>query len=121
MIAFEPGRNDWWSSVVQFLGTLLFNVNTYDAMTTGFESVAYDRLVWTPDAIGSACFLVSGYLDLAAANLFTALGALCFLIGAVLLLPEAARASESAAAPPLRPADQLARWRQRLVGVENSG
>ena len=29
-------------------------------------------------------------LDLAAANLFTALGGLCFLVGAVLLLPEAA-------------------------------
>ena len=30
-------------------------------------------------------------VDLAAANLFTALGGLCFLIGAVLLLPESAR------------------------------
>jgi hypothetical protein len=24
--------------------------------------VEYDRLVWTPDAVGSACFLVSGIL-----------------------------------------------------------
>lgn len=139
IVAFEPGRIDWWSSVVQFVGTLLFNVDTFHAMQTGFDDVSYDRLVWTPDAVGSACFLVSGYLayvevcggfacrwrdslewkiaavnflgciafgisaiaafvvpstgsvvDLAAANLFTAVGGLCFLIGAVLLLPESA-------------------------------
>ncbi len=102
------------------------------------------RLVWTPDLVGSACFLVSGYLayaevcggllwtlqrglewkiaavnlvgcvafgisaiaafwvpsagsvlDLAAANLFTAFGGLCFLVGAVLLLAE----SQAAARP----------------------
>lgn len=148
ILAFEPGRIDWWSSVVQFAGTLLFNVDTYRAMTAGFADVAYDRLVWTPDAIGSACFLVSGYLayvevcggllctrrrtlewdiaavnlvgcvafgvsaiaafvvpstgsvvDLAAANAWTAFGGLCFLIGAVLLLPESATGVEPAAEP----------------------
>ncbi len=133
------GWMDWWSSVVQFAGTLLFNVDTFHALQTGFDNTSYDRLVWTPDAIGSACFLVSGYLayvgvcgslacwrrrnvewqiaavnlagcvafgvsaiasfvvpssgsiiDLAAANAFTALGGLCFLVGAVLLLRTAA-------------------------------
>jgi hypothetical protein len=89
-------------------------------------------LIWTPDAIGSICFLVSGLLGfwevrraprrsldrriavvnllgciffgisaiasyivpstgdvlaLAAANWTTSLGALCFLIGALLLIP----------------------------------
>jgi hypothetical protein len=89
-------------------------------------------LIWTPDAIGSICFLVSGLLSfwearraprrsldwriavvnllgciffgisaiasyvvpstgdvlaLAAANWTTSLGALCFLIGALLLIP----------------------------------
>jgi hypothetical protein len=139
LVAFEPRRIDWWSSVVQFAGTLLFNVDTFHAMTTGLESNEYDRLVWTPDAVGSACFLASGWLalvevsgglslrprrslewriaainflgciafgisavaafvvpstgsvlDLAWANGFTAFGGLCFLVGAVLLLPEAA-------------------------------
>ena len=32
-------------------------------------------------------------LDLAAANLFTAFGRLCFLVGAVLLLPESSAAA----------------------------
>jgi hypothetical protein len=138
IVAFEPRRIDWWSSVVQFVGTLAFNVTTFRALQTGLEDAEYDRLVWAPDAVGSICFLVSGYLayvevcgayfcrgrslewkiaavnfvgciafgisavasyvvpstgsvvNLAATNLFTAFGGLCFLVGAVLLLPESA-------------------------------
>ena len=144
LLAFEPRRIDWWSSVIQLVGTLLFNRDTFRAMQTGLEQPSYDQLVWRPDALGSACFLVSGYLayvevcgglacrprrglewriaavnlagcvafgisavasyvvpatggvvDLAAANAFTALGALCFLVGAILLLPESATAASS--------------------------
>ena len=142
VMTFEPHRIDWWSAGVQLVGTLLFNVNTFRALQQGLDAREYDRLVWTPDVIGSICFLVSGYLayaevsdgrawpptrplewwitavnllgciafgisavaafwvpdsgsvvDLAAANAFTALGGLCFLIGAVLLLPEGAAES----------------------------
>ncbi len=39
-------------------------------------------------------------LDLAASNLFTAFGGLCFLVGAVLLLPESKAAEPTAAAAP---------------------
>jgi hypothetical protein len=141
LLAFEPRRIDWWSSVIQLVGTLLFNVDTFRALQTGLDQPSYDRMVWRPDALGSACFLVSGYLAyvevcgglwcrprrglewriaavnlagcvafgisavssfvvpatgdvvaLSAANAFTALGALCFLVGAVLLLPESATA-----------------------------
>lgn len=52
----------WWSAAVQFIGTLLFNLDTYDAMQTGLSSHQEDKLIWTPDLIGSACFLVSGLL-----------------------------------------------------------
>jgi hypothetical protein len=134
---FALRRLDWWSCSVQVAGTLFFNVSTFHALETGLDATEYDRLVWTPDARGSVCFLVSGYLafyavcgrpfslaprtrqwwtaavnllgciafgmsavaayvvpstgsaiDLAGANAFTALGALGFLIGAVLLLPQ---------------------------------
>lgn len=127
---------DWWASAIQFAGTLLFNLNTYDAMQEGLDANSYNRLVWAPDVLGSVCFLVASYLgyvavsgglaarpprtrasviatanlvgsvafgvaaiaaywvptsgsvlDLAAANSFTALGGLCFLAGALLLLP----------------------------------
>jgi hypothetical protein len=126
----------WWSAAIQFVGTLLFNLSTFDALQDGLSSRQEDRLIWAPDAFGSACFLASGLLgyriaagawlqssrrdhgwrmaavnlagcilfgisavasyvlpasgsilDLAAANWTTSLGALCFLIGALMLLP----------------------------------
>ena len=126
----------WWSAAVQFAGTLLFNLSTFDATRDSLAGQQTDRFVWGPDAFGSVCFLVSGVLgywvatggrlrpvrrdrdwtmaainlagcvlfgvsaiasfivpaegtilDLAAANLTTSLGGLCFLIGALMLLP----------------------------------
>jgi hypothetical protein len=126
----------WWSAAVQFVGTLLFNLSTFEAMQDGLSTGQDDRIVWAPDLFGSAAFLISGVLgfqvanrayrragrrgsgwtmaavnltgcvffgisavasyivpssgsilDLAAANWTTGLGALCFLIGALLLLP----------------------------------
>ena len=44
------------------LGTLAFNVTTFRALSTALDEPSYDRLVWRPDAVGSICFLVSGYL-----------------------------------------------------------
>jgi hypothetical protein len=55
-------RLDWWSSSVQLVGTLFFNVTTFRALTTEVGSASYDQLVWRPDALGSICFLVSGAL-----------------------------------------------------------
>ncbi|HKA69811.1 MAG TPA: hypothetical protein VKG85_11925 [Actinomycetes bacterium] len=131
------GRDpSWWSAAVQFAGTLLFNISTFDAMQDSLSSQQENRLVWAPDLFGSACFLVSGalaywattgsrirpesmdrawttaavnmlgcvlfgisavasyvvpasgtILDLAASNWCTSLGALCFLVGALLSLP----------------------------------
>ena len=126
----------WWSAAIQFVGTLFFNLSTFEAMQDGLSTGQDNRLVWTPDVFGSAAFLISGalayrvadracrdagrrdrewkmaavnltgcmlfgisaiasfvvpssgsILDLAAANWTTGLGALCFLIGSLLLLP----------------------------------
>jgi hypothetical protein len=135
------GRDpSWWSAAVQFIGTLLFNLSTYDALQENLSAHQEDRLIWAPDLVGSICFLVSGaiayrvcsgrslwpaqrdrawtmaavnllgcilfgvsaigayivpdsgsILDLAAANWGTSLGALCFLIGAVMMYPRAHR------------------------------
>jgi hypothetical protein len=131
------GRDpSWWSATIQFAGTLLFNLSTFEAMQDSLSTPQEDHLVWAPDLFGSVCFLVSGalayrvatgrgllptnrdrawtmaavnlvgcilfgisavgsyvvpdsgsILDLAAANWGTALGALCFFIGALLTLP----------------------------------
>ncbi len=56
------GRSAWWAAVIQSLGTLFFNVTTFRALQTTVASPEYDKLVWRPDAFGSACFLVSGVL-----------------------------------------------------------
>ncbi len=129
----RPGA-DWWAALIQLVGTLYFNVDTFRAMQDSYETSEVDRLVWRPELFGSICFLVSGViaynavrdgglrraartlewkidavnllgcilfmisalagyvvpetgdvLDLAAANVSTSLGAVCFLIGALLL------------------------------------
>jgi YrhK-like protein len=126
----------WWSAAVQFVGTLFFNVSTFDVMLDGLSTQQENRLIWAPNAFGSICFLVSSLLayrvasgtwfrprerdhewhmaavnllgsllfgisaiasvivpstgsmlDLAAANWTTSLGGLCFLIGALMVMP----------------------------------
>jgi hypothetical protein len=54
------GRAPWWAAIIQSVGTLFFNVTTYQAMHTALTSSEYDKLVWRPDWRGSICFLVSG-------------------------------------------------------------
>ena len=59
-------RIDWWACVVQFAGTLFFNVTTFTAMNDALSTAQQDIRVWAPDALGSACFLVASALALAA-------------------------------------------------------
>jgi len=141
--AWRPRSIDWWSSGVQLVGTLFFNVTTFRGLTVSTDSVSYDHLVWQPDALGSVCFLVSGYLayvevagrrpgrpprgvegaivtvnlagcvafgvsavtgfvlpatglpvNVALTNAMTSLGALGFLVGALLLLPEGVKEAD---------------------------
>lgn len=136
-ITWEPNRIDWWATVVQFLGTLFFNISTYNAIRSNFSVSQINHMVWSPDVYGSVCFIIASALawwevshafwslqpskiswwiaalnltgsvafgiSAAAAyivpatgfpknellvNLGTFVGAICFLIGGVLLLPE---------------------------------
>ena len=48
--------------IKMFAGTLLFNLNTFDAMIPGLSWLRQDFFVWAPDLIGSVLFLASGYL-----------------------------------------------------------
>jgi hypothetical protein len=138
----EPRSADWNAAAIQLAGTLSFNVSTFLGMQHGLDAHETNLRVWTPDIVGSACFLVSSELALAAicsrwvcvrthsrswwiaainlvgsiafavsavasliqpstdepvsaaiANAGTAAGALCFLAGGVLLLPQASRPS----------------------------
>ncbi len=147
-VSWEPHRIDWLASLIQFVGTLFFNVTTFTGMKHGFSVHQTNARVWAPDAFGSIAFLVSSELAYAevchrwvcwksgslswrivalnllgsiafgisaiasfvepatgeplsarVANGGTSLGGLCFLVGALLLMPEAA-AEERAAAEP---------------------
>lgn len=145
---WEP-HVDWAAAAVQFAGTILFNINTYDALDTSLTTQEANLRVWVPDAVGSACFLLAstaavvviqrrwlaweprdpdwriGWANLVGsiafgaaaiaafdrpatgslvddrlANTGTALGALCFLIGALLLVHEGRVAARAAVSPP---------------------
>lgn len=144
LIGWYPYEIGWLSCALQFPGTLLFNVNTLDAMLPGLDWLQQDLDIWVPDFIGSVLFLISGYLafietchahwawklsDLswwvtfinllgcmgfmvsalfafvlpmsasldvvAISTAFTLIGAVGFLIGSLLMLPETAMGVES--------------------------
>lgn len=135
-VGWRPRNLGYLAATVQFAGTLLFNVNTAEALRTGLGWQRQDFLVWTPDMIGSVCFLIASQAALmeishhywswqprslswwiAAINMLgsvffmlsavasavepglivlapwlasfgTFAGAVCFLVGAYLLIPE---------------------------------
>ena len=61
-VGWRPGDAGWLSCALQFLGTVLFNLNTFDAMYPGVEWWEQDLLIWVPNVFGSVLFLASGYL-----------------------------------------------------------
>lgn len=139
---WRPLDIGWLSCALQFPGTLLFNINTFDAMAPGLDWQRQDLDIWVPNILGSLLFLASGYLAFAETchrhlawrpgdlswwitfiNLlgcigfmiaavfafvpqagaggtwvwlslvFTLQGAVCFLLGSLLMLPEGAAAA----------------------------
>jgi hypothetical protein len=134
---WRPHDIGWLSSALQFLGTILFNFNTFDAMIPGLTWFEQDLVIWIPDFAGSVLFLFSGYLAfieachehwawqpksiswwvvfinllgcggfmvsavfsivlpgspnleiVTVATILTLQGAVCFLVGSLLMLPE---------------------------------
>jgi hypothetical protein len=63
--SWEPRRIDWWASAVQLVGTVFFNISTFAAMDASLDAAKVNRLVWRPDAYGSACFLIASELAFA--------------------------------------------------------
>ncbi|MDW5288940.1 hypothetical protein [Formosa sp. PL04] len=137
----RKGLNLWslgfLSALFQFVGTLLFNINTFEGTKSNLNNLQSDLWIWTPDFAGSILFLVSGYLAFievghrywiwqiknmswwvvfinllgciafmisaffafvphgGASNfsvemslIFTLIGAFCFFVGSLLMLPE---------------------------------
>ena len=59
---WQPGAIGWLSCALQFAGTLLFNINTFDAFLPNLNWLEQDLAIWGPDVVGSILFLASGYL-----------------------------------------------------------
>lgn len=56
---------DWLAAVVQFAGTLYFNVMTIRALTVQpWEVTSYDSEVWHPNVMGCLLFLVASLIAL---------------------------------------------------------
>jgi len=49
------------SSASQLLGTVLFNLSTFDAFYSSVSTMNEDILVWMPDMLGSILFLLSSF------------------------------------------------------------
>ena len=143
LLGWRPHDIGWLSCALQFIGTILFNFNTFDAMLPTLTWFQQDLLIWAPNIIGSILFLASGYLAFTETchnwwawkpgsiswwvvliNLlgcvgfmisallaivlpgtpnievvhmsifFTLLGAICFFVGSLLMLPEMAVGEE---------------------------
>jgi hypothetical protein len=52
------------AALVLFAGTLVFAINIVDSFITELTPRQADRLIWSPDMIGCALFLVSGHLSM---------------------------------------------------------
>ena len=149
--SWEPQRIDWLATLVQLIGTVLFNISTFAALNTDLTTKQTNARVWAPDAFGSVAFLIASELAFAEvchrwicwrnrtlswkivalnmlgsiafgasaiaslvepssgevvsariANAGTSFGGICFLIGALLLMPEAAAEDRAAPAGPPR-------------------
>ena len=136
LFGWRPRNLGYLAAAVQLVGTVLFNLNTGDALIAGLGWKEQDLLIWTPDMVGSVCFLVAsqaalmeishhfwswqprslswwiaainmlgsvlfmvsaivgfvepgpGIVDPWLANFGTFAGAVCFFVGAYLLIPE---------------------------------
>jgi hypothetical protein len=62
--SLEPGRLDWSSAVVLFVGTLYFAASLLAAMIGDLSTAQEHRLVWSPELVGCVLFLLSGHLAL---------------------------------------------------------
>jgi len=62
LFGWRPHDIGWQSCAYQFIGTILFNFNTFDAMLPGLSWFQEDLAIWIPNFVGSVLFLLSGYL-----------------------------------------------------------
>jgi hypothetical protein len=109
---WEPRNIGWLSCALQFVGALMFNLNTFDALLPDLDWLQQDLAIWVPDVAGSILFLASGHLAFAETGhvhfswrpaslswwitLINLLGCVAFMISAVYaFVPSATQASDA--------------------------
>ena len=59
--AYRKNNLGFLSSSIQLIGTVLFNINTYDGMLTYTSYIREEFLISIPNMIGSICFLLASF------------------------------------------------------------
>ncbi|MHC3941538.1 hypothetical protein [Paenochrobactrum sp. BZR 201-1] len=62
LIGWSPANAGWLSTFTQLLGTLAFNISTFNAIAPPLKAMLSVLEIWTPNFEGSVLFLISGYL-----------------------------------------------------------
>lgn len=62
LIGWQPRSAGWWSSFSQWVGTLAFNISTFNAIHAPAPKLLDTLEIWAPNFEGSILFLISGYL-----------------------------------------------------------
>ena len=63
LIGVRPQSIGWWAAAIQLIGTLWFNISTFNALRD-LSTRQEEALVWAPDGFGSICFLIASGLAL---------------------------------------------------------
>jgi hypothetical protein len=59
---WQPDRLEYRSTLIQFIGACLFNINCYFATVNGLNWQTIDLIVWLPSTLASLCFCWASYL-----------------------------------------------------------
>lgn len=62
-VAWNPGRIGYIASLIQLIGTVMFNFNTGFAFLVDLNWIQQDLLIWAPNIIGCVCFLIASRLS----------------------------------------------------------
>ncbi|HEY9292055.1 MAG TPA: hypothetical protein VIP98_12310 [Microlunatus sp.] len=68
ILHLRPRGIDWWAALIQLAGTIAFNVSTFAATRNELAPPQEKHLIWTPDVVGSICFLIASWLAYAEVN-----------------------------------------------------
>lgn len=62
LIGWQPRSAGWWSTFSQWVGTIAFNISTFNQIAAPPGKLLDTLEIWAPNFEGSVLFLISGYL-----------------------------------------------------------